>query len=95
MRVLFKIGLMPIVLLLDLLLMIFKGFLYITGGIINVLAVLCLIAGIVGVTNDLYSYMVAPAFISAFILSPFGIQLVAVFVTVKVENLRDWLNAVQ
>lgn len=94
MRTLLKIFLMPIVLLLNVLLMFAKGILYIAGGIMNILAIICVIAGIVGLTNDLYSYMIVPSFLSAFLLSPFGIQFIAIFLTVNVELLRDWVKAI-
>lgn len=94
MRTLLKIFLMPVILLLNILLMIAKGILYVAGGVMNILAIVCVIAAIVGLTNSLYSDMVTPALISAFLLSPFGVQLVAIFLTVNVELLRDWIKAI-
>lgn len=88
-----KILLMPMLLILNILLVIAKGILYVAGGLMNLAAIICVFAVVIGLLNPLYSFMVIPALISAYLLSPFGIQLIAIFLTVNVELLRDWVQA--
>ncbi len=94
MRKMFKIISMPVVLFLDILLAIAKGILYVAGGIMNLLTIFCLTAGVIGMVNELYSFMIIPSLISAFLLSPFGIQLVLIYLTANVELFRDWIREI-
>ena len=94
MRIIIKTLLIPIVIILSILITISKAFIYLAGGIMNILAFICLIAVAIGITNDLYSYMVLPALISCFLLSPLGIQFLSIIIVVNVELFRDWIKTI-
>ena len=94
MRALLKIMLLPIVLILNIVLLLAKGIIYVAGGIMGVLSIVCLLAAFAGITNDSYGYMVTPALITALLLSPVGLPLIAVFLTANLEIFKDWVKAI-
>ncbi len=92
-RNLLKITLLPVILTLNIFLYLAKGILYVVGGMMGLLAIICLVAVMVGIFNNMYSFMVLPALISAYLLSPIGLPLIAVFITAHIELFRDWIKA--
>ena len=91
-KILFKILLTPIVILLSLLILILKVILYIAGGFGILLAIPFALFGVYCLFDEVYRWSAAPALISAFLVSPFGIPLVGVFVIANIELFRDCLK---
>lgn len=94
MRILLKIILFPIILLLTILLALSKGILYIGGGIMGLLAMLFGVIGIGGMITGDYKSVGIPALVFAWLLSPFGLPLLAAFIIANVELFRDWLREI-
>ncbi len=66
-RIVGKIILLPVITVTNIFLYFTKGMLYVVGGIMGLLSIICVMAGVIGITNELYRYMVIPAFISAYL----------------------------
>lgn len=93
-KIILKILLSPVVLLLSVVLLAAKGALYVVGGISGVLAIIFGIYGIYCLFDEVYRWSATPALISAFLLSPLGIPLVAVIIIGNLELFRDWLREI-
>lgn len=88
MRILLKILLFPITLALNILLGISK---FVFGG--GLLSVLSFVLGIGIIIVASFSQAV-PAFIAGYLLSPWGLPMIGVWIIARVEYFNDWLKGV-
>ncbi len=93
-RILIKIALSPLLLFLNIILLICKAILHIAGGIMGVMSMICVLSVIASVLMGSYEYMIIPMLILAFLLSPFGIPMIGIFITASIELTRDWIREI-
>ena len=94
MRILLKIILAPFILIYSFVLWAVTQIVGLVAGFAMMLSVVFLIFGVWFIFDPAYNWAITPAFITAFIFSPFGLPLVAGIVIVKAEDFRDWLKAI-
>ena len=92
MKLLLRILLFPITFTLTILLAISKLILCVGGGVLGLVALLFFVIGIGGMITADYQTVGIPALIFAYLLSPFGLPLIGVFIIGNVELFRDWLR---
>lgn len=93
MRTLLKIILLPITLVMNILLGISKFVLVFGGGLLGVLSFVLFILGIGIIVVASFSQAI-PAFIAGYLISPWGLPMVGVWIIARVEYFNDWLKSV-
>lgn len=93
MRTLLKIILLPITLVLNILLGISKFVLVFGGGLLGVLSFVFFILGISIIIVASFSQAI-PAFIVGYLISPWGLPMIGVWIIARVEYFNDWLKGV-
>lgn len=94
MKILLKIILFPITITLNILLGISKIALYIGGGILGTISLVFLLISIGGFCTSDYQLVAIPSLVFAYLLSPVGLPLIAVFIIGNIELFNDWLKAI-
>lgn len=92
MKLLLKIMLFPVTFTLTIVLAICKFILCVGGGILGLFALLFLVIGIGGIITADYQMVGIPALVFAYLLSPFGLPLIGVFIVANIELFRDWIR---
>lgn len=93
MRILLKILLFPITLALNILLGVSKFVLVFGGGLLGVLSFVFFVLGIGIIIVASFSQAV-PAFIFAYLISPWGLPMIGAWIIAQVECFNDWLKGV-
>lgn len=93
-RIPIKIVLSPLLLFLNIILLICKAILHIASGIMGVLSMLCVLSVVASVLIGSYEHMIIPMLILAFLLSPFGIPMIGIFITASIELTRDRMREI-
>ena len=93
MRILLKILLFPITVALNILLGISKFVFVFGGGLLSVLSFVLFVLGIGIIIVASFSQAV-PAFIAGYLLSPWGLPMIGVWIIARVEYFNDWLKGV-
>lgn len=93
MKILLKIALLPITLALNILLGISKFVLVFGGGLLGVLSFVLFILGIGTIIVAGFSQAI-PAFIAAYLISPWGLPMIGVWLIARVEYFNEWLKGI-
>ena len=95
MRILLKILLFPITLALNILLGFSKFVLVFGGGLLGVLSFVLFVFGIIIAIMPMAGFSEAiPAFIIGYLISPYGLPMMGVWIIAHVEYFNDWLKSV-
>ncbi len=93
-RIPLKIVLVPFLLIFSFALFLFEHIFGLIAGVGMILSIVFGVFGIYCVCDPVYRWSAAPALISAFLISPFGIPLIGGVLLVGAENFRDWLKKI-
>lgn len=93
MRTVLKIILLPITLVLNILLGISKFVLVFGGGLLGVLSFVFFVLGIGTIIVAGFSQAI-PAFVVGYLISPWGLPMIGVWIIARVEYFNDWLKGV-
>lgn len=93
MKILLKIVLLPITLALNILLGISKFVLVFGSGLLGVLSFVLFALGI-GIIIVAGFSQAFPAFVAGYLISPWGLPMIGVWLIARVEFFNEWLKAI-
>lgn len=93
MKTLLKIILLPITLALNILLGLSKFVLVFGSGLLGILSFFLFVLGIGTIIVAGFSQAI-PAFISGYLISPWGLPMIGAWIIARVEYFNDWLKGI-